>query len=90
MPVIPIHELAGDLFMIVHRYPDARRAYEAALTRYPGRARSMYGVALAPPKLGDATDARARRTEAFLEQWKSADPDRPEIAEAKAYLAGQR
>lgn len=87
VPVIPIHELAGDLFMIVHRYPDARLAYEAALKRYPKRARSMYGVALATAKLGDAAAARAAY-EAFLEQWKSADPDRPEVVEAKAYLAG--
>jgi hypothetical protein len=86
-PIVPIHELAGDLFLVVHRYPDARRAYEASLARYPGRARSLHGLARACAK-SNAREAARTAYEQLLAQWKTADPDRPEIAEAKAFLAG--
>jgi hypothetical protein len=38
--------------------------------------------------LGDNTTARERYQE-FLSIWKNADPDRPEVATAKEFLAKQ-
>lgn len=84
-PVIPIHEVAGDLWMQVNRYADARREYQAALKRFPRRARALIGLARASAKAGDDRSARRAYTE-LLEMWKAVDADRPEIAEARAYL----
>jgi tetratricopeptide (TPR) repeat protein len=82
---IPVRELAGDLWLEVDRERDARREYLAALSRFPGRARSVLGLARASEALGDVATARdAYRT--FLAWWARADADRPELREAASYI----
>ena len=84
-PIVPIHELAGELWLQVRRYPEASREFTAALSRYPKRARAMYGLAVARARQGDAAEAR-RAYEAFLDMWSQADDDLPQLAEARQYL----
>jgi hypothetical protein len=83
--LIPIREIAGDLWLQVARFADARREYTAAVARYPGRARSWLGLARAAARASDAGAARDAYTR-FLEIWKEADADLPELAEARTYL----
>jgi len=80
--LLPARELCADLLLATGRYGDARAAYEATLTREPGRARSVYGAARAAELSGDRTAARARYGE-YLKLMERADGNRPEIAEAR-------
>jgi tetratricopeptide (TPR) repeat protein len=85
-PIIPAHELAGDLWLQVSRFQDAARAFAIALERHPRRPRSLIGLARASARAGDVPRARAAYEE-FLTVWNDADTDRPELSEAREYLA---
>lgn len=82
---LPVLEVAGDLWLQVDRYDDAVREYEAAVARYPDRARSWLGLGRAAAKAGDDTRAREAYI-AFLDAWSDADADLPERVEALDYL----
>ncbi|MGH7671910.1 MAG: hypothetical protein ACREMC_03355, partial [Gemmatimonadales bacterium] len=84
--LLPARELYADLLLATGRYGDARVAYEATLTREPGRARSLFGAAWAAERAGDRAGARERYRE-FLRLMERADGDRPELAQAKRFLA---
>ena len=61
--VKPAHELLGEMLLEAGRPADARKEFEAALARYPGRALSLLGLARAASKAGDAA-GRERRVRA--------------------------
>jgi tetratricopeptide (TPR) repeat protein len=84
--LLPARELQGDLLMATGRHAEARAAYEATLRREPGRARSLFGVGRAAELAGDQAGARVRYR-AFLDLMTSADGDRPELAQARRFLA---
>jgi len=84
--LLPARELYADLLLAAGRYGDARLAYEATLAREPGRARSLFGAARAAERAGDRAGARERHRE-FLRLMERADGDRPEVAQAKRFLA---
>ena len=80
--VKPAHELLGEMQLEAGRPADARKEFEAALARYPGRALSLLGLARAASKAGDAAaakDAYAR----LAAIWSRADADLPELAEVR-------
>jgi Tfp pilus assembly protein PilF len=56
------------------------------LQRTPNRPKAIFGLARAAQALGDNATASERYQE-FLSMWKDADPDRPEVATAKEFLA---
>ena len=88
LPFAPVAEIAGDLFYQANRFDQARRRYSDALIARPNRARSILGIARASVRLDDrkaATDAYKQ----FLDAWKDADQDAPELAEARAWIAKQ-
>lgn len=88
LPFAPVAEIAGDLFHQANRFEQARRRYSDALIARPNRARSFLGIARASVRLDDrkaASDAYKQ----FLDAWTNADPDLPEIAEARAFIAKQ-
>jgi Tfp pilus assembly protein PilF len=85
-PVIPAHELLGTLLLELHRPADAREQFLLTLKRTPGRPKAIYGLAQAAQATGDNRTARQRYQE-FLKIWKDADPDGPEVATAKQFLA---
>lgn len=84
-PIIPVHELYGTMLLEVKRPAEAMKHFKETLKRTPGRPKAIYGIALAAENLGDRQTAMKRYTE-FLELWKQADKDRPEIAKARAFI----
>lgn len=85
LPLAPAHELVGDLFFQANRFDQARRHYRDALMAAPNRARSILGTARASVRLDDreAATAAYRR---LLDLWDDADPDLPELNEARRWL----
>jgi tetratricopeptide (TPR) repeat protein len=64
----------------------ALREYEAALKENPNRYRGTYGAARAAEAAGDQQKAKGHFTK-LVALSKSADTERPELVEAKAFLA---
>ena len=85
-PAIPANELFGTLLMEMNRPAEAQARFLQTLKRTPRRPKAIYGLAGAAEMDGDNATARQRYQD-FLELWKDADPDRPEIATAKKFLA---
>jgi tetratricopeptide (TPR) repeat protein len=88
-PIIPVHELYGTMLLEVKRPAEAMKHFTETLKRTPGRPKAIYGIARAAESLGDRQTAMKRYTE-FLELWKQADKDRPEIAKARAFIQTMR
>ena len=61
-------------------------AYEAALKENPNRYRGLYGAARAAEAAGDQEKAASYFAK-LVTLSKNADTDRPEIAQAKTFLA---
>jgi tetratricopeptide (TPR) repeat protein len=80
-----VGRLAGDLWLQVDRYADARTAFLAAANREPRDARAWLGLARTEAKLSNA-DASAEAYRMFLQRWIGADPQAEEIIEARAAL----
>ena len=85
-PIIPAHELFGNMLMEMKRPADAMKHFAETLRRTPGRAKAVYGIARAAETLSDKQTAIKRYTE-LLELWKHADKDRPELAIARRFLS---
>jgi len=85
-PAIPAHELYGNMLLGLNRPAEAEKQFLLALIRTPNRPKSIYGIARAAQATGDNATAR-QRYQQLLVLWKNADPDRPEIAVAKEFLA---
>jgi len=86
-PPIPANELFGAILLDLHRPAEAGDRFTLALKRTPGRPKAVYGIARAAESGGD-NGAATERYQQFLKLWAKADPDRPEIAVAKRFLAG--
>ena len=81
----PTHELFGEILLRAGKPVEAAAQFRVALSRQPNRARSLLGLARAAAQSGDQTTAAATYAK-FLEQWKQADKDLPELREAQDYL----
>jgi tetratricopeptide (TPR) repeat protein len=77
---------AGELYAeALHGLGNPREAvaeYRRVLERTPRRAKALLGLARALAASGQTVEA-SRTARTFLEMWKSADPDRPELSEAR-------
>ena len=82
----PMRELLGDLLLQANEPGLALKEYEASLQLARNRYRGFYGAAKAAQRSGDREKARAYY-EKLLKLCSSADAQRPELAEAKKYLA---
>ncbi len=85
-PGVTAHEIAGDLWLQVHRYDDARRAYTRAAERLGTRPRMTLGLARVAVRLKD-TDAACAEYRMLAAWWGSRTGDTPEILETRTYLA---
>jgi len=85
-PIIPANELFGALLIELNQPTDAKERFLEVLKRTPGRPKAIYGLAQAAQATGDMA-AATERYQQFLEVWKNADINRPEIATAKEFLA---
>jgi tetratricopeptide (TPR) repeat protein len=81
-PIKPAQELLGEVLLETGRAAEARDAFDAALRRNPNRSISVLGLARAVAATGDRTLA-ARHYGTFAANWKEADGDRAELAEAQ-------
>ncbi len=84
-PAIPANELCGNLLLELNRPAEASTYFQKALQRTPNRPKAILGLARAAQALGDNETAR-KRYEEFLTIWRTADPDRPELAQAREFL----
>ena len=86
LPVVTAHEAAGDLWLQVHRYEDAQRAYQQARARVGLMPRVMLGLARSAARLKATPDAcdQYRRLIAW---WDTRRDQPPEIVEARAFIA---
>ena len=85
---MPSREMLGDLLMELKKPSDAMQAYKTVLVEAPNRFDALLGAAQANLAAGDTHSAR----DYYSQLLKISDPaaDRPELKEAKSYLAGSR
>lgn len=84
----PLRELYGDLLLEAGDNAAALVAYETALKATPNRYRGVLGVGRAAAATGDRTKA-AEHYAKLIDLAKNADVERPEVQEAKAFLASK-
>ena len=85
LPMISAHEAAGDLWLQVHRYEDARRAYMRSAERIGTTPRVTVGLARTAARLNDIPSA-CTHYRALLKTWTDASAEPQEITEARVFL----
>jgi hypothetical protein len=85
-PVVPARELLGEMLLELGEPAQALTAFELSAKREPNRYRGLYGAARAAALSGDAAKAKLYY-ERFLALAAKADSARPEVRQAKAYVA---
>jgi predicted Zn-dependent protease len=83
--VLPARELLADLLLELNDPAAALTEYERSVSAERNRFRSLVGIARSAKQTGDS--AKAREAYGKLVTLVSADTSRPELAEAKAFLA---
>ncbi|MCH8312995.1 MAG: hypothetical protein IID17_08425 [Nitrospinae bacterium] len=81
----PTFELFGEILLRAGKPEEAAKQFAISLLRHPNRARSLLGAARAAADSGDREVAIAGYLK-FLAVWAQADPDLPELSEARSYL----
>jgi hypothetical protein len=82
----PVAETEAAAFMDASDWTAAKSAYKDALVERPRSGFPLYGIAIASEQAGDSGAATGAYTE-FLEAWKSADSNLPQLTHARDYLA---
>lgn len=85
-PLAPAHELMGEMLLLLEQPAEALAEFEAALKTEPNRFRSLYGAGRAAELAGETETAHGYY-EALHALAAAADGERPEVAEAQAFLA---
>jgi hypothetical protein len=85
-PLVSAHELAGDLWLQVHRFEDARRAYALAAERAGRTPRVRLGLARVAIRLQEPALA-CQEYRWLLEAWGDRAESPPEIVEARTYVS---
>lgn len=83
--ILPARELLGEMLLELKRPADALKEFETSLTREPERFRGLYGAAQAAAQSGDK--AKAKRYFARLVEVAGHGTARPELAQARTFLA---
>ena len=82
----PMRELLGDLLLAQQQPTQALKEYEASNQSTPNRLRGLYGAAKSAQEAG-LQDKAATNFGKLADLTKDADTERPEIREAKAFVA---
>jgi tetratricopeptide (TPR) repeat protein len=85
-PIMPARELLGDLLLELNEPKKALDEFEKSFSREPNRFRAFYGAARAAELSGDPQRARTYYEKA-LAACSQADTERPELQQAKEFLA---
>lgn len=83
--VKPAYELLGEMLLELDRPAEALQAFETLLEDAPHRFRGVYGAARAAELAGDTAKAETYYT-ALIDLAANADGERPEVAQAQAFL----
>ena len=83
--IVPARELLGEMLLELKRPADALKEFEASHGREPERFRGYYGAAQAAAQSGDTT--KAKRYFAKLVDMAGAGAPRPELTQARTFLA---
>ena len=83
---MPARELLGELLLELNRPAQALSEFEATLTVEPNRFRSLFGAGRAAELSGDMGKAKVFYTK-LMGICEKADTERPELREARAFLA---
>jgi tetratricopeptide (TPR) repeat protein len=86
--IVPARELLGEMLLELKRPADALKEFEASQVREPERFRGLYGAAQAAAQSGDS--AKAKRYFARLVEIAGHGAARPELAQARSFLAANR
>jgi hypothetical protein len=87
-PIVTAHEVAGDLWLQVHRFDDARRAYLEAATQIGATRRVTLGLARTAARLADSqTSCEQYRN--LVSGWPQRGGEPPELSEARTVLRRQ-
>jgi hypothetical protein len=86
VPLISAHELAGDLWLQVHRFEDARSAYQRAGQAVGRTGRVRLGLARAAVRLIDRQSA-CLEYRSFMDWWGARGETSQEVIEARTFLA---
>jgi tetratricopeptide (TPR) repeat protein len=81
----PSHELYGEILLRSGRPKEAAEQFTIALNRQPNRARALLGAARAAV-LSENKSQAMDLYKKFLDQWRQADADLPELREAREFL----
>ena len=84
--VLPARELLGEMLLEVNQPALALKEFEASHKVEPNRFRGLYGAAHAAAQLGDMAKAKTYY-EKLVDLCRHADAERPELKEAKEFLA---
>ena len=84
--VLPARELLGDMLVLLGKYPEAIKAYEASLEISPNRFNSLYGAGRAAEHARNSEKAKSYYSK-LVQISARADSDRAEIELAKKFLA---
>jgi len=84
---MPAREMLGDMLLELKRPSEALEAYRTALKRSPNRFDTLWGAAQAAQSIGDAS--AAKNFYAKLVEVSGSGADRPELQEARGYLASK-
>lgn len=86
-PLAPARELLGDLLVSLKQPAEALKEYERALVKEPNRFRTLFGAGHSAAQSGDRAKAR-QYFEQLVKVCAQADkPERPELVEARRFLA---
>ena len=87
-PIMPARELLGDLLLELHDSAHALQEFEISIQKEPNRFNGLYGAARAAELAGEREKARSYydKVVALCEH---SDSARPELQQAKAFLAKQ-
>jgi predicted Zn-dependent protease len=84
----PMRELLAEMLLELGQPANALREFEASIQETPNRYRGLWGAARAAEAAGEQKKATAYYAN-VIEQTKSSDGSRPEIALSKARIARQ-
>ncbi len=85
----PESEALGYALIRAGKYSDAREAFSKELHERPHSGFALYGIALAWDREGNSAEA-AKAYREFLDTWKNADRDLPQIRAAESRLTSGR
>lgn len=84
-PIVSAYEVAGDLWLQVHRFEDAQRAYVAAAEQGGSSRRVTLGLARTASRLG-ALPKACEEYRVLVSGWPKDGDEPPEVSEAHTFL----